>query len=248
MKIIKYVKKNKNEYTIYLDNNTTITLYDDTILKYELLIKKEIIDIDPLINYNNSLKDYYNILSILNKKRKTIKEVEDLLKESKYKKDIINKLISNNYLNDYTYTENYINIKINTTLDGYNKIYNNLLSLGVDKDIISKYLDNIDNIIWINRIEKTIKKHPNKNSNTIYKNKMKYLLISMGYNTNDINTILDKINNNDYSNLEKDYLKIKKQLERKYSNNILITNIKKKLYNKGYKIEDIDNVIKNDIN
>jgi len=204
MKIIKYVKKNKNEYTIYLDNNTTITLYDDTILKYELLIKKEIIDIDPLVNYNN--------------------------------------------LNDYTYTENYINIKINTTLDGYNKIYNNLLSLGVDKDIISKYLDNIDNIIWINRIEKTIKKHPNKNSNTIYKNKMKYLLISMGYNTNDINTILDKINNNDYSNLEKDYLKIKKQLERKYSNNILITNIKKKLYNKGYKIEDIDNVIKNDIN
>ena len=37
MKIIKYIKVSKSKYKIILEYNETITLYEDVILKYELL-------------------------------------------------------------------------------------------------------------------------------------------------------------------------------------------------------------------
>jgi hypothetical protein len=42
MKIIKYEKKGNDQYKIYLENNQTINLYEDVILKHNLLYKKEI--------------------------------------------------------------------------------------------------------------------------------------------------------------------------------------------------------------
>jgi len=245
MKIIKYTKKNKNEYILTLDNNTSITLYDDTILKYNLLIKKEILNIDDILKYNDILKDYYNILSILIKKRKTIKEVEDILKDSLNKKDIIDRLIKEGYLNDTLYIKDYINTKLNTSLDGYNKILNNLTKLGIEESIIKCYLDKIDRSIWIDRINKIIVKKHIKESITIYKKKMTSYLYNMGYFIEDINTCLERIQSNDYDIIEKDYIKIKKVLERKYQGKELINMIKKKLYNKGYKIEDINKVVGN---
>ena len=41
MKILKYKKGKKNEYKIMTDEGEYI-LYDDIIIKYELLLKKEI--------------------------------------------------------------------------------------------------------------------------------------------------------------------------------------------------------------
>ena len=42
MKIIKYTKKSANKYNILLENQESISLYSDLILKYNLLILKEI--------------------------------------------------------------------------------------------------------------------------------------------------------------------------------------------------------------
>ena len=42
MKIIKYEKKGNNTYKIYLENNQSINVYEDVILKNNLLYKKEI--------------------------------------------------------------------------------------------------------------------------------------------------------------------------------------------------------------
>ena len=41
MKILKYEKKANNQYKIYLENNETINVYEDVILKHKLLYKKE---------------------------------------------------------------------------------------------------------------------------------------------------------------------------------------------------------------
>ena len=41
MKINKFKKVGKNKYKIIFDN-TDLTLYEDVILKYDLLIKKEV--------------------------------------------------------------------------------------------------------------------------------------------------------------------------------------------------------------
>ena len=44
MKIINYKKKKTNIYEITLSNSEKISLYDDVILKYDLLLKKELND------------------------------------------------------------------------------------------------------------------------------------------------------------------------------------------------------------
>ena len=41
MKILKYKKGSKGKYKVYLDNGLELQLYEDVILKYELLLKKE---------------------------------------------------------------------------------------------------------------------------------------------------------------------------------------------------------------
>jgi len=42
MKILKYKKYKTNSYKISLDNKEDIVLYDDTIIKHDLLRNKEI--------------------------------------------------------------------------------------------------------------------------------------------------------------------------------------------------------------
>ena len=49
MKIIKYQKLSGNKYNVFLDNGEKIKLYEDVIIKEELLLKKEIDDLDRLI-------------------------------------------------------------------------------------------------------------------------------------------------------------------------------------------------------
>ena len=42
MKIEKFKKKKNNIYEIILSDNTSLSFYDDTILKYNLLLTKDI--------------------------------------------------------------------------------------------------------------------------------------------------------------------------------------------------------------
>ena len=49
MKIIKYVKSGKNKYRVYFDNGKNLVLYEDVILKFELLLKGEVKDLSSLI-------------------------------------------------------------------------------------------------------------------------------------------------------------------------------------------------------
>ena len=42
MKILRYEKHGKNKYKVFLENYDYLILYEDIILKYELLLKCEI--------------------------------------------------------------------------------------------------------------------------------------------------------------------------------------------------------------
>ena len=44
MRILKYKKISSGKYQITLDDNRELKLYEDVILKYELLLKKDISD------------------------------------------------------------------------------------------------------------------------------------------------------------------------------------------------------------
>ena len=244
MKIISYKKKKNNIYEVTLSNKDKINLYDDVILKYELLLKKEIDDklLSKVVEDNKYLESYYIALKFINIRLRTEKEIRKKLKD--YNKSIIdntiNRLKKEGYLNDTLYIKSYINDEINLKIVGQNKILFDLKKLGFKELDILNYLDTIDNNIFRDKIDKYIKKRISINHNLsalMLKNKIIQELITKGFYKEDINNILDNYEILDNKDIyEKEYNKIKNKLARKYSGEELDYQIKVKMYQKGYKL------------
>ncbi len=171
MKIVKYNKISSNKYEITLENNLKIKLYEDVILKEELLLKKEIDDINKLLEINSKYEIYEVALKYLNHHVMSIKGMKDYLKKKKYLEEDINKtidkLIKNNYLNDDYYAKCYINDKINLTIDGPLKIKKYLENNNINCEIINDLLSKYDNL-WYDRIKKYLDKQVKLNKKSLY--------------------------------------------------------------------------------
>ena len=74
MKIQKFKKVGRNKYKVLFDNEE-LTLYEDIILKYDLLITKEIsIDmLDEVIKDNNDYEAYNSALNYIEVKMRNKK-------------------------------------------------------------------------------------------------------------------------------------------------------------------------------
>ncbi len=83
MKIISYKKIKQNKYEVTLSNNESVLLYDDIILKYELLTKKEIDNqkLKEIILDNSKYDLYYAMLKDISKKFRTEKELRTKFKD-----------------------------------------------------------------------------------------------------------------------------------------------------------------------
>ena len=169
MEIKSYKKKKSNLYEITFSNNTKINLYDDIILKYELLLKKEIDEktLKEIIKDNSFLESYYLALKYLNVKLRTEKEIRKKLKD--YDNKVINytieRLKKEGYLNDLVYIKAYINDSINLKLMGPNKITYELKKMGFKEDAINDYLSTFESEVWQNKIRKYITKKIQTNHN-----------------------------------------------------------------------------------
>ena len=77
MHIIKYQKDKKNTYLVTIDDNS-YSLYDDIIIKFSLLLKKEISkkELMEILKANEELKCYYKALNYISRKMRTKKELE----------------------------------------------------------------------------------------------------------------------------------------------------------------------------
>ena len=84
MKILKYSKKGSNKYKVYLEDNTSILLHEDVILKNDLLIKKEIDDIDDLLKQNGKYEILDVSIKYLSLKTRCIKEMYEYLQKKGY--------------------------------------------------------------------------------------------------------------------------------------------------------------------
>lgn len=240
MKIIKYKKIKGNKYEVILENNVKLNLYEDVILKEELLLKKDVNDINRLTEINRKYEIYDVALKYLNHHVISIKEMKDYLLKKKYDlqniDNTIDELICKGYLDDDYYAKSYINNQINLSNDGLLKIKAHLENNNISYDVYSKYLDKYDNI-WEERINKYINKQLklNKKSPYFFKNRISVNLINLGYKKEQINDALNKIsidNIDELKNIEKE--KIKRKLEKKYSGAELERKIKEKLYQKGF--------------
>lgn len=252
MQIIKYTKKGSNKYELTLKDNTKLTLYTDLILKYNLLIIKNIDNNikNEITNANLKLDCYYKTLRYL-RNIKCTKDIKNYLQD--YPSNIINytitRLTKEGYLNDSRYVEAYINDKVSLSNDGYYKIYYSLKNKDLDENLIKNYLNNIEDKIWLDKINKIINtklKSNTKYSSKLLINKIKTYLKTLGYQDYLINIALDNINldtSKEDEKLEKDYLKLFNKYKNKYEKNKLNYILIGKLYQKGYDLDKVKRVV-----
>ena len=204
MKIIKYEKKGNNTYKIYLENNQTINLYEDVIIKNNLLYKKEIDEfLLEKLDIDNNKEDIYNkCVKYISVRIRSINEIKEYLKRKEIDNILIettiDKLIKNNLLNDEIFTKAFIKDKLNFTTMGPYRIEQELKKHKIDSNLIYKYLNEIDDETIDNKINKQITKlmKSNRKKQNI-RNKIYTNLLSLGY-SNEM--ILRNIKNYDFSN------------------------------------------------
>ena len=203
VKIIKYEKKGNNTYKIYLENNETINLYEDVIIKNNLLYKKEI-DKTLLekLDLENNEEDIYNkCVKYISVRIRSIYEMREYLKRKSIDEKLIDitieKLYKNNLLNDDRFAKAFINDKLNFTTMGPYRIEQELKKHKIDSDTIYRYLSNIDDSVIDNKINKQIVKliKGSKKKQNL-RNKVYMNLLSLGY-SNEM--ILRNINNYDFN-------------------------------------------------
>ena len=95
-----------NKYKVQIDD-LEIKLYDDVIVKYQLLRKKELSDeeFQEIVDYNDRLEAYYKALRYITNRLRTEKEVFCYL-DKIYSKSVINETI------DRLKTDGYLNKEI----------------------------------------------------------------------------------------------------------------------------------------
>ena len=240
-----------NKYKIKLEDSSSFVTYDDIILKYNILLKKELDSelINKITTDTVKYVAYDKVLKYLNIKMRSTLEIErylDKLNVEKIdKENIITKLKENNLLDDKKYVVSFINDKIMLTNDGPYKIKKELIAHDIDEKIIDEELNKYDMNIFIEKINKLINKKlsSNKDSSYMFKQKITNYLINLGYNKEQVLNSLNNINFNESNNLKKDYEKIYNKCIKKYQGKELIVQIKSKLYRKGYQMEDINEFI-----
>ena len=246
MKIEKFTRQSNGQYKLNLDNNTNIILHEDLILKYELLIHKEIDEqmIDKLLDENTSYIAYDLALNYLKVKMRCQKEIREYLRKKQVNETLIdnsiNLLTKQGYLNDEIFTKAFIHDKIYLSNDGPYKIKEQLLKLEIDEDIINSNLNKFDKVLEIEKINKIINKQVkiNKNKSAFaLKKKLTEYLVTLGYTKELVINEVNKVKFNDEELLKKEYDKMYQKLSKKYSGKELEYKIKSKLYQKGFYME-----------
>ncbi len=253
MQILEYKKLKDNRYIVYLKNKKEIILYDEVILKFNLLNNKNLNEekLEEVQKYNDELDSYYKALKYLTIKMRTKKEIRDYLKKKDFGEEVIVKTITRlekeEYINEKKYIHYYILDQINLTLNGPQKIKKVLLQKMLDENTINQELSRIDNKVWLEKCHKIINKKltANKDSKIIFLNKIQTHLFKEGYSKDIYNDLIQNIELNDNDNFLKTANQIYQKLQKKYTGEKLLYYLKSKLYSKGYTIEQINGFINN---
>lgn len=249
MKIEKYSRQKNDMYLITLEDNSKIKLHEDLILKYQLLLTKEVdSNLLEILHQENMIYEVYNIaLKYLNTKMRSRRELMNYLLKKGYEQSMIDTILEmiskQGYLNDQVYTASFIHDKMALSSDGPNKIREELRNLGISDDIIEEritvFTEEIENERIENIINKQIKKNHNKGP-IVLKRKIQMYLINLGYSNTLVNQVLNgkKLGNDNISKQE--YEKLYAKLSKKYSGKELEYKLKQKMYQKGFSSFDIE--------
>ena len=242
MIIEKYKYLGNSKYKVIIDKKEYL-IYEDIIIKNNLLAKENLTkkQLDSYLESNKFYEAYYLALDYIKRKLRTFKELEKYLIKKEISNDLVMKVIEKlekeGYLNQNIYVKAYINDEINLKMTGPNKIKNDLINLGIRKEIIDDNIIIFTDEIEIEKIKKYITKESNLNKNKSFKAlKQKILnnLLEKGFNKELILNCLNDISVNDEEIYEREYQKLYDKLSKKYTGKELEYKIKQKLYQKGF--------------
>ena len=248
MKILKYKKKRNGQYEIQLDSGKDLCLYEEVILNFSLLLKKNIDEeeLDEILLSNQEYDVYYVALKSLKNRFKSVKELRISLLKKEYPvesvESAIHKLLSQGYLDDISFAKAYINTQMITTSKGPKKIEKELLEKGVSRDIIVDELaifTKDEQIIKIEKIANRLVRSNRSRGGIVLRKKIIQDLHNMGYSGSIVEDVLSSIDFGDTKDIAKNETeKLYQRLSRKYSGKELEFKIKEKLYQKGLYYED----------
>lgn len=235
-------------YKLELEECQAVELYEETILKYELLLKKNLDDsiMIEILEYDKEWDVYYVGLKALKSRFKSSKELRDTLLKKEYPVELvdkaIDKLLEQGYLNDELFAKSYINNRMITSSRGPIKISNDLLCKGISQVIVNKEIVIFTEDLQIEKISKivgTSLKSNRTRGGVVLKNKIINDLVNAGYDLSIINRVISEYefgNNDDIA--KREYDKLYRKYSRKYSGKELEYKIKEKLYQKGLSYEE----------
>ncbi len=201
MKIDKYERIGVGKYRIFLDNGEIIDTYDEVILRYDLLLKKEISpSIYSKIVRDTKLQEYYNLCDkYISYRIRSVKEIEDYLKKKNVSlediEEVVDALKRDQLLDDDHFAECFIKDKLSFTTMGNYKIINELQKQHISSDIIDKYSYLMDDDVMLSRIERLVNKKMLATGNLSgYKlrDKIYRYLIGQGYSSSLVVTVLNE--------------------------------------------------------
>jgi regulatory protein len=251
--IINNIKKlTKGRYKISF-NNDFLIVYEDILIKYNLLTNKNIDN--KIISKIKKDNDYYEIyntaIRYISIRMRSKKEVFNYLilkfKDDKNVNKVIEIITKERYIDDVKFCKSFVNDKLYLSNDGIDKIKRSLLNYEVDEKTINEIIDEIDLNTIKDKLYKLMDKYININkkySKNQLKNKIIYYFINNGYSKDMILDVYEMFNikeNNDA--IKTEYDKLLQKYSKKYSSYKLDSFIKSKLYQKGFSVEEINNIM-----
>jgi regulatory protein len=248
MKILKFKKKPNGKYSVYLDDGREFVYYEEVILQYELLLKKEVDEKDLLTIHQTNLEYdvYYVALNSIKSRFKSIYELREFLRKKEYPEEMIDhaidKLIQQRYLDDRLFAKSYINTQMITTSHGPLRIKNDLYQKKVSSSIIEEEIALFDEESQIEKMKKIIERLIRSNrtrGGLVLKQKIINDLKTQGYEYDLISRIISSYSfPQDKDLAKKEYDKLYKKYSSKYEGYELANKIREKMFQKGLTYEE----------
>ncbi|MFA9458975.1 recombination regulator RecX [Halalkalibacter sp. AB-rgal2] len=254
---IEVQKKNKSRYSIFVNRGNGeeygFSVDEDVLVKYRLQKGQEINEkeLRDLLDADEERKVYHLAIHYLSYRMRSRKEIRDYLirkeKEEKYIDIAIKKLEQEKWLDDREFTRAYIQTKRLTQVKGPRKLKQELMTKGVNEEIIDAHLMEIPVEEWVGEVRKWLEKKGKQDkrlSQRSRKDKLVGQLYVKGYTEAIISEALSTFENEDQDREEWEAIcyqgeKIRKKYRQlhgwEYNQKC-----KQALYRKGFSIDMIE--------
>lgn len=199
---IEVQKNNPHRYSLYVDDAFFLGISEDTLLYFNFFENKEVDkaildEISQIEDYNSNMN---KAIKYASRAMKTETELFRYMRDKNIPKEqqlkIIDYLKEHSFIDDYRYTEMFVEEKLNNNKFGQNKIKYLLIQKGVPSDIINTYLKEIpDDIAYDNCLELAENKYNSlrgQDKNKVYQKLFRYLS-SRGFNYSEVKSAVDKV-------------------------------------------------------